>query len=141
MARPANLPDECLSGQISAVPECKVLHSETHVLRCPAHFLYQLLDTEGPTPSCGCPSSDLHVLNASDWGSAGETFEGSTVIVTLPLGCLKRSDIDFKPSLPECKTDAIAKLGYGNLNKVTAHALCNLGYYCCHLLLPLIDSG
>ena len=65
-----------------------------------------------------------HVLSALDRGSAGETFEGSAVIVTLPLGCLKRGDISFEPSLPEWKTDAIIRLGYGNLNKVTALALC-----------------
>ena len=40
------------------------------------------------------------------------------MIITLPLGCLKAGDIDFQPALPEWKTDAIAKLGYGNLNKV-----------------------
>ena len=64
------------------------------------------------------------MLSALDRGSAGETFEGSAVIVTLPLGCLKRGDISFEPSLPEWKTDAIIRLGYGNLNKVTALALC-----------------
>ena len=40
------------------------------------------------------------------------------MIITLPLGCLKAGDIEFQPALPEWKTDAIAKLGYGNLNKV-----------------------
>lgn len=42
------------------------------------------------------------------------------MIVTLPLGCLKARDISFQPALPEWKTDAIEKLGYGNLNKVLA---------------------
>ena len=43
---------------------------------------------------------------------------GNAVIITLPLGCLKAGDITFQPALPEWKTDAIAKLGNGNLNKV-----------------------
>ena len=57
------------------------------------------------------------------------------MIVTLPLGCLKRGDVSFEPSLPEWKTDAIAKLGYGNLNKVAAHAACLFTSYCRDLLL------
>lgn len=40
------------------------------------------------------------------------------MIVTLPLGCLKAGDVQFQPALPEWKTDAIARLGNGNLNKV-----------------------
>ncbi len=48
----------------------------------------------------------------------GETLKGNAVIITLPLGCLKAGDVIFQPALPEWKTDAIAKLGNGNLNKV-----------------------
>ena len=47
---------------------------------------------------------------------------GSAVIITLPLGCLKAGDISFQPALPDWKTDAIAKLGNGNLNKVGAES-------------------
>lgn len=60
------------------------------------------------------------------------------MIVTLPLGCLKSGDISFEPSLPEWKTDAIAKLGYGNLNKVTAHASCQSPML---LLSPAFDTS
>ncbi len=49
---------------------------------------------------------------------AGEEFEGAAVIVTVPLGCLKSGDITFTPALPSWKTEAIQKLGFGNLNKV-----------------------
>ena len=52
----------------------------------------------------------------------GEEFKGAAVIVTVPLGCLKAGDIAFDPPLPEWKTDAISKLGFGNLNKVGMHA-------------------
>ena len=53
---------------------------------------------------------------------SGEMFEGAAVIVTVPLGCLKAGDITFEPSLPAWKTEAIDKLGFGNLNKVMPHA-------------------
>ena len=51
-------------------------------------------------------------------GCAGDVFEGAAVIVTVPLGCLKAGDISFQPALPAWKTEAIDKLGFGNLNKV-----------------------
>ena len=40
------------------------------------------------------------------------------VLVTVPLGCLKRAAIAFQPPLPQWKVDAIQRLGFGNLNKV-----------------------
>ena len=49
---------------------------------------------------------------------AGEKFRGQHVIVTATLGCLKAGDIKFEPELPKYKKDAIAALGFGNLNKV-----------------------
>jgi len=45
------------------------------------------------------------------------TFEGDRVIVTLPLGILKRDDVTFSPPLPEKKRTAIKRLGMGVLNK------------------------
>lgn len=50
--------------------------------------------------------------------SAGEVFEGSTVLVTIPLGCLKAGDVTFDPPLMRWKQDAIKELGFGFLNKV-----------------------
>ena len=40
------------------------------------------------------------------------------VVVTVPLGALKRGDIRFAPVLPQDKADAIARLGMGTLDKV-----------------------
>jgi len=48
----------------------------------------------------------------------GEEIEGSTVIVTIPLGCLKAGDVAFNPPLGASKAAAIQRLGFGNLNKV-----------------------
>ncbi len=50
--------------------------------------------------------------------AAGEVLEASGVIVTLPLGVLKAGDVAFVPGLPAWKTDAIQRLGFGDLNKV-----------------------
>ncbi len=44
-------------------------------------------------------------------------FEASAVIVTLPLGVLKANSVEFFPSLPKTKQQAIARLGMGILNK------------------------
>lgn len=40
------------------------------------------------------------------------------VIVTAPLGCLKRDMIKFEPSIPKRIQDSINSLSYGNLEKV-----------------------
>jgi len=45
-------------------------------------------------------------------------FSGSKVIITVPLGVLKRGLIKFSPELPEAKLAAIEKLGMGALNKL-----------------------
>ena len=61
----------------------------------------------------------------------GDEFEGAAVIVTVPLGCLKAGDITFQPPLPPWKTEAIEKLGFGNLNKVSrlcVRVLCVYNY-------------
>lgn len=39
--------------------------------------------------------------------------------MTIPLGCLKAQHVSFKPALPTWKQEAIARLGYGTLNKVS----------------------
>jgi len=53
------------------------------------------------------------------------TYKADAVIVTLPLGVLKESlrsnginSIQFIPPLPDWKTAALNRLGFGNLNKV-----------------------
>jgi lysine-specific histone demethylase 1 len=40
------------------------------------------------------------------------------VIITIPLGCLKRNTIIFEPPLPEWKREAIDRMGYGLMNKL-----------------------
>jgi len=48
-----------------------------------------------------------------------KSMVADAVIVTVPLGILKRKEIEFIPELPESKLNAIRRLGYGNLNKVS----------------------
>lgn len=47
-----------------------------------------------------------------------ETHAAEYVIVTLPLGVLKKDLVSFEPELPEAKRQAIDALGMGTLNKV-----------------------
>lgn len=44
-------------------------------------------------------------------------FAGDYVVVSVPLGVLKKNAISFTPSLPADKTNAIAKINTGNVNK------------------------
>ena len=53
------------------------------------------------------------------------TYRADAVVCTLPLGVLKESlrgnginSIQFIPPLPDWKTAAIQRMGFGNLNKV-----------------------
>eukprot|EP01135_Chromosphaera_perkinsii_P011900 Nk52_evm17s2531 gene=Nk52_evmTU17s2531 len=48
----------------------------------------------------------------------GETFEGTEVLVTVPLGVLKKKCIEFEPPLPDHKQGAIERLGMGVYCKV-----------------------
>ncbi|KAF7085989.1 hypothetical protein CFC21_089349 [Triticum aestivum] len=47
-----------------------------------------------------------------------QTFRGDMALCTVPLGVLKKGDIDFVPELPVQKREAIQRLGFGLLNKV-----------------------
>lgn len=51
-------------------------------------------------------------------GSANASHGHDAVLVTVPLGVLKRDDITFEPSLSEEKVSAIARMGMGVLDKV-----------------------
>lgn len=45
-------------------------------------------------------------------------FEANRVVVTLPLGVLKKGEVTFSPALPDDKQGAIEALGMGTLNKI-----------------------
>ncbi|MEM9016825.1 MAG: NAD(P)/FAD-dependent oxidoreductase, partial [Verrucomicrobiota bacterium] len=60
-----------------------------------------------------------------DWGSHGATLtttqgehSADRVILTLPLGVLKKGSISFSPGLPDSKLTAINAMGMGCLNKL-----------------------
>ncbi|KAL2358113.1 flavin-containing amine oxidoreductase-domain containing protein [Cryomyces antarcticus] len=48
----------------------------------------------------------------------GEQFEADRVVITTPLGVLKEGSIRFEPPLPDWKSGAIERLGFGLLNKI-----------------------
>nr|XP_017239472.1 PREDICTED: lysine-specific histone demethylase 1 homolog 3-like [Daucus carota subsp. sativus] len=50
--------------------------------------------------------------------SNGRDFFGDAVLITVPLGCLKKESIKFAPPLPPWKQLSIQRLGFGVLNKV-----------------------
>jgi len=50
--------------------------------------------------------------------STNETFNAHAVIVTVPLGSLKRNAIHFSPALPLRVQNAISNLGYGILERL-----------------------
>ncbi len=50
--------------------------------------------------------------------TGGEDFEGDFVLVTLPLGVLKDSDVRFDPAISASKKNAIKKIGVGQINKL-----------------------
>ncbi len=48
----------------------------------------------------------------------GELFIANAVIISLPLGVLKKYLVKFEPWLPKWKDAAIVDLGVGNENKI-----------------------
>jgi polyamine oxidase len=50
--------------------------------------------------------------------SQSRKISAKYVIITVPLGCLKQRTINFQPSLPQWKLDAIDQLGFGNTDKI-----------------------
>ncbi len=65
------------------------------------------------------------VVTAIDYGGDGVTVTSTSgtsqfdaLVVTVPLGVLKAGSIQFTPALPDRHQNAIAKLGFGTLDKV-----------------------
>lgn len=70
-------------------------------------------------PSCLAAGCEVIAVNTR---STTQTFiyKCDAVLCTLPLGVLKQQPpaVQFVPPLPEWKTSAIQRMGFGNLNKV-----------------------
>jgi len=56
----------------------------------------------------------------------GTRIGADAVVITVSLGVLKSSMIQFDPELPAEKTIAISRLGFGLLNKANYESLGNL---------------
>ncbi|KAK8954593.1 putative polyamine oxidase 2 [Platanthera zijinensis] len=51
----------------------------------------------------------------------GKAFVADAAIITVPLGVLKSSSINFEPRLPNWKEEAIRDIGVGTENKIALH--------------------
>lgn len=65
-----------------------------------------------------------HAVNEIDYSgekiltkTKNEIFESDFIVVTVPLGVLKKNIIQFNPNLPKEKTNIIQNLKMGNVNK------------------------
>ena len=74
-------------------------------------FSTKVVSVETDHSSTGC--SNVHVITES-----GKSFEFDEVVVTVPIGCLKRGFPRFQPSLPSLITRAIENTSYSRLEKV-----------------------
>ncbi|XP_068114123.1 peroxisomal N(1)-acetyl-spermine/spermidine oxidase-like [Hyperolius riggenbachi] len=67
----------------------------------------------------GCFKDGDTVYTVEVQSEDGDTFMADHVIVTVPLGFLKKRSADlFNPPLPESKLHAIKSLGFGTVNKI-----------------------
>lgn len=48
----------------------------------------------------------------------GKQFTAESVILNVPIGVLKKGGVKFTPKLPKEKSDAIDRIGFGNVCKV-----------------------
>ena len=67
-------------------------------------------------------------IPALEGAESGETLFFDEVVMTAPLGWLKRNKHAFEPELPQRLTRAIDAIGYGHLDKVSL--LPNTRYLC-----------
>ena len=70
---------------------------------------------------------NAHAFDESEYSTKvvctdGQIIEADEVILTVPLGVLKTTTIDFDPPLPPWKRGAVERMGFGLLNKVSASA-------------------
>ena len=61
---------------------------------------------------------EVNQVNSSWATNTTNTITADAVLLTIPLGVLKKEKLKFDPPLPEWKTSAIKRMGFGNLNKV-----------------------
>ena len=92
-------------------------------------------------PSCPLGTRPLAGLQLTE--SVARCCTAEAALVTVPLGVLKADSIRFQPPLPPRKQDAIARMGFGILNKVVENVVlasgegahvrrcCNLSRCCC----------
>ncbi|OHE99543.1 flavin containing amine oxidoreductase [Colletotrichum orchidophilum] len=79
-----------------------------------------------PTPLDVRPRSAVQKITYQPQGNGralircedGTSIDADYVVSTIPLGVLKHGNVEFDPPLPEWKTEAVTRIGYGVLNKL-----------------------
>jgi polyamine oxidase len=57
-------------------------------------------------------------VTVTSTSTSGQTEIGTHLVVTVPLGVLKKNQPTFSPALPSERTDAVRRLGFGRYEKV-----------------------
>ncbi|XP_020572869.1 lysine-specific histone demethylase 1 homolog 3 [Phalaenopsis equestris] len=98
-----------IKGGYGAVLDCFAKGLDIHLNHVVTEIFYDINDPNG---------TDQHSNKVKVCTSAGQEFLADSVLITIPLGCLKANTIKFSPPLPDWKESSIQRLGFGVLNKV-----------------------
>ncbi|PFH57439.1 hypothetical protein XA68_15057 [Ophiocordyceps unilateralis] len=112
--------EECIDGEnlFCAGTYNKILDAVARPVLAESEILF---DTKVQRISCRGRQGEktrVHVLDSSTLGGHETVLSFDEVVVTCPLGWLKRNLDAFEPPLPARLTRAIGSIGYGCLEKV-----------------------
>lgn len=110
--------EECIDGENLFVAEtyAKVLEQISEPALKGAKFLFNKTVTSIVSKESGSSDNDTVIsVQTSD----NETLHFDHVVMTAPLGWLKRNGDAFTPQLPPRLTEAIDSISYGTLDKVS----------------------
>ncbi|KAF2716961.1 amine oxidase [Polychaeton citri CBS 116435] len=110
--------EECIEGENPFVAETyhKILDAVAKSALASADIKYNTVvrNIQYAARNSESDESPLQTMETQD----GEHLGFDEVVVTVPLGCLKKQAIDFNPALPPRLSSAISNIGYGALDKV-----------------------
>jgi polyamine oxidase len=86
-------------------------------------FIEQIVERNHPPIQLNTIVTNIHIPTDKNYPICITTQDNhhylcKYVLITVPLGCLKARSIQFSPSLPDWKQNAIDKMGFGLLNKI-----------------------
>lgn len=98
-----------IKGGYGAVLDSLAKGLDIHLNHIVTEICYDITDPNG---------TDQQLNKVKVCTSDGKEFSADSVLITIPLGCLKAKTIKFSPALPDWKESSIQRLGFGVLNKV-----------------------